>query len=213
MINLCKVYLLTGNCPYRDSCTRDHPEPSETIISKPPPKKMGLKLGKEFISKSQAVLGEEKKESQTKAGEVTKQIQDSKKEGENSQSINTAGATKRGKLKLGNKNFEIGEKAGKQDLEEFLASQEQKEYEEEEPYELEEGDGYEEEYDDESDEEEGVNPHGAFWDYGGKLVSMDRDPEFFCEASQNCSCCKGHIYNCEGEICQNLDACYCYEFE
>ena len=27
---------------------------------------------------------------------------------------------------------------------------------------------------------------------------------------KDCTCCKGHVYNCEGDICQEIGECFCF---
>ena len=39
--------------------------------------------------------------------------------------------------------------------------------------------------------------------------SEDEDENKFFDKYKNCSCCKGHVYKCNGEACKSLRQCYC----
>ena len=39
---------------------------------------------------------------------------------------------------------------------------------------------------------------------------MDQPGLDYLDEYKDCTCCKGHIYNCDGEICQEIGECYCY---
>ena len=243
-MNVCKVYLLTGNCPTRDSCKQTHPEPSADNTEKPKRKAIGLKLGGEFKPKNLPAANEEtksdskeqpqsewsQKAANDNVGGTNNILKDEKKNNEqidtiqnveaNSKKDETGEEKKRGKLKLTTEQFEVNDKNGKANLKAFLIAEKQKE--DQKYRNLYSND--DEEEDEEEDEEDEMDefyhndveevPGAAYWNCGdNNLVLTDRDPMFYYEKSQGCSCCKGHIYNCQGEICQNLDACYCYELD
>mmetsp|Transcript_25607 Transcript_25607/g.29756 ORF Transcript_25607/g.29756 Transcript_25607/m.29756 type:complete len:123 (-) Transcript_25607:190-558(-) len=39
---------------------------------------------------------------------------------------------------------------------------------------------------------------------------MDQPELIYYDEYKDCDCCKGHVYNCEGEVCQEIGECYCY---
>lgn len=47
-------------------------------------------------------------------------------------------------------------------------------------------------------------------DMEDEVEDMFQDISFFDKQFENCKCCRGHVYNCNGIICQNLGCCFCY---
>ena len=39
--------------------------------------------------------------------------------------------------------------------------------------------------------------------------SEDEDDNKFFDKYKNCTCCKGYVYQCNGEACKSLGQCYC----
>ena len=44
--------------------------------------------------------------------------------------------------------------------------------------------------------------------YGNESVS-DIEDDIYDQKSADCPCCKGMVYQCEGQICKDLGYCYC----
>mmetsp|Transcript_8427 Transcript_8427/g.9525 ORF Transcript_8427/g.9525 Transcript_8427/m.9525 type:complete len:199 (+) Transcript_8427:45-641(+) len=182
---LCKVFLMTGNCPVLESCKQEHPQkkPQENKLRK----KLGKpKAGNEFVpttsetetKKTEPSEEQTTTESTTKSEPLEETKVGEKKEGE--------GAKKKLKLPTKSEEFKVSEGT---DAKEFMQATAM-------------------DYDDSEVYDE------VHWDEGSDdMFAMDRDPMTFHEPSKNCSCCKGHIYNCDGEICQNLESCFCYALE
>jgi len=45
-------------------------------------------------------------------------------------------------------------------------------------------------------------------EYEGEMELADPH-EYFLKESENCSCCQGFVYNCEGESCSQNEICHC----
>ena len=58
------------------------------------------------------------------------------------------------------------------------------------------------------------NGNGMYSDEEDDAHYMDQNQilEYF-EDYKDCTCCKGHVYNCEGEVCQEIGECYCFGLE
>lgn len=189
---VCKTYLFTGNCPQREICKQSHPEKQKKKLAlskkdfKPAEKSNETGLPNPLVEEKK-VNDQTATNDQTKPNDQTTTIEETKIE------KNDAGKRK---LQLKGKK-----------LDEFIpgtgflnANEEQK---------VEQGDdSYSEEMLDAFEEE------AIYWnDDRDDVFYMERDPMYFHEGSKSCTCCKGHIYNCDGDICQNLESCFCYALE
>ena len=153
--HLCRVFILTGNCPNLNTCQCKHELAS-----------------KEFEEKKQSdnVVTQSKPKPKPLLKKPTKQ-----------------------------KEF-MPTQEGSATMKEFLGSTQKEE-------EKHEDNGFFNGIVDDDDNE-------VFLDNGGdELEFISRDPTLFYEAFKGCHCCKGHVYNCEGQTCLILGSCFCYGME
>ena len=199
MTTTCKVYLVTGNCPVLGTCKQSHPEnkPSE----KPRKKLLKPKPGNDFRppsntqtdeTKTIGTTSEEIKTNDTTATTTT----DSKNTTTTTEEIKKDGDGGKKKLKLAGSKQDFKPTTGGA-ANDFLGKFE------EEKGNL-QGDSFQE-----GDTFDDLLEEGLYYDD----LYIDHDPMHYHEPSKGCTCCNGHIFNCDGQICQNLESCFCYALE
>ena len=45
------------------------------------------------------------------------------------------------------------------------------------------------------------------------IEQMDDDEDKYLEKYKNCTCCKGFVNKCKGEVCRDLGQCYCIMYD
>lgn len=63
-------------------------------------------------------------------------------------------------------------------------------------------------YSDENEENEESDPNQNYHE-ARDLLELGETHLALYEKYRDCECCHGMVYRCEGEVCKNLEACYC----
>ena len=62
----------------------------------------------------------------------------------------------------------------------------------------------------EENKEEVEIPIDALEEFQEDLLNrLMKEQPYYMEKFKDCSCCKGYVYNCQGEICKYLEVCHC----